>query len=54
MTDLLSAQDNKAEHAPLAERMRPQTIDEMIGQTHLFGAGKLLRIAFGLGRLHCG
>jgi putative ATPase len=29
--------------APLAERMRPRTLNEFIGQDHLLGAGKLLR-----------
>ena len=52
MTDLLTPQDHKAEHAPLAERMRPQTIDEVIGQTHLLGRGKSLRLAFASGKLH--
>ncbi|NWG12196.1 MAG: replication-associated recombination protein A [Acidobacteria bacterium] len=28
--------------APLAERMRPRTLDEMVGQTHLIGPGKVL------------
>ena len=28
---------------PLASRMRPQTIDEIIGQDHLLGEGKILR-----------
>ncbi|MEO6109787.1 MAG: replication-associated recombination protein A [Candidatus Saccharimonadales bacterium] len=28
---------------PLAERMRPQTLDEVIGQTHLLGNGEILR-----------
>src|SRR5690606_1371135 len=28
---------------PLAERMRPQSLDEFIGQEHLVGAGKVLR-----------
>ena len=28
---------------PLAERMRPRTLDEFVGQEHLLGAGKLLR-----------
>lgn len=28
---------------PLAERMRPQTLDEVIGQTHLLGDGEILR-----------
>jgi len=30
--------------APLAERMRPQTLDEYFGQEHLLGEGKLLRM----------
>ena len=37
---------------PLAERMRPATIDEVIGQTHLLGAGKPLRVAFQSGQAH--
>lgn len=32
-----------ATHAPLAERMRPQTLAEFAGQQHLVGEGKLLR-----------
>lgn len=28
---------------PLAERMRPQTLDDVIGQTHLLGDGEILR-----------
>ncbi len=31
--------------APLAERMRPQTLDEVLGQGHLLDAGKPLRTA---------
>ena len=30
---------------PLANRIRPQTLDEFVGQTHLVGAGKPLRLA---------
>ena len=30
-------------HIPLAERMRPQTLDEVIGQTHIVGGSGLLR-----------
>jgi putative ATPase len=33
-------------HAPLAELLRPCTFDEVIGQTHLLGPGKPLRLAF--------
>ena len=40
------------ETAPLAERLRPRTIDEMIGQRHLLEAGKPLRVAFSSGRPH--
>ena len=32
------------EHSPLAERMRPASIDEIVGQQHLLGAGKPLRV----------
>ena len=32
--------------APLAERLRPRSIDEMVGQEHLLGPGKPLRLAF--------
>jgi putative ATPase len=38
--------------APLAERMRPRTIDEVIGQSHLLGPGKPLRVAFESRRPH--
>lgn len=31
--------------APLAARMRPRTLDEMVGQSHIIGPGKLLRRA---------
>jgi len=36
---------NAKDSAPLAERMRPQTLSEYIGQTHLLGHGCLLRSA---------
>jgi putative ATPase len=32
--------------APLAERLRPRSLDEVIGQKHLLGPGKPLRVAF--------
>ena len=38
--------------APLAERLRPKTLDEVIGQQHLLGPGRPLRVAFESGRLH--
>ena len=48
-TDLFSA---PAPAAPLAERLRPKHIDEVIGQSHLLGAGRPLRLAFESGKLH--
>ena len=37
---------------PLAERLRPQTLGEVIGQQHLLGEGMPLRIAFESGQPH--
>ena len=37
---------------PLAERLRPARIDEVIGQDHLLGPGKPLRLAFEAGKPH--
>ena len=37
--------------APLADRMRPRTLDEFIGQRHIVGPGKLLRRAIEADRL---
>ena len=45
----MSAQHN---NTPLAERMRPVTLDEVIGQQHLLGSGKPLRVAFESGEPH--
>ncbi|HEY0834734.1 MAG TPA: replication-associated recombination protein A [Azospirillum sp.] len=41
-----------AAHQPLAERLRPRTLGEVIGQQHLLGAGMPLRIAFESGQPH--
>ena len=38
--------------APLAETLRPKTLDEVIGQSHLLGEGKPLRLAFQSGKPH--
>lgn len=43
--DLFSSAFDRAKSAPLAERMRPQNLDEFIGQTEILGEGKLLRRA---------
>ena len=37
---------------PLAERLRPQSLDEVVGQRHLVGPGKPLRLAFEAGVPH--
>ena len=37
--------------APLADRMRPRTLDEFIGQQHIVGQGRLLRRAIEMDRL---
>ncbi|MEJ2767798.1 replication-associated recombination protein A [Mycetohabitans sp. B46] len=37
---------------PLAERLRPKSIDEVIGQRHLLGENKPLRVAFESGEPH--
>ena len=49
MHDLFTAEPATT---PLAERMRPHTIDEVVGQSHLLGPGKPLRVAFESGRPH--
>jgi putative ATPase len=41
-----------AAHAPLAERLRPKTLGEVIGQQHLLGEGMPLRVAFEAGEPH--
>ncbi len=43
---------NKPAFAPLAEQLRPQNPDEVIGQQHLLGPGKPLRLAFESGQPH--
>jgi putative ATPase len=59
MADLFSDQTSQASAAaaaavgaPLAERLRPHTLDEVVGQPHLLGAGKPLRVAFESRRPH--
>lgn len=43
---------NQKPLAPLAEQLRPQNLDEVIGQQHLIGEGKPLRVAVETGHLH--
>ncbi len=49
--DLLSTSASDALR-PLAERMRPRTLDELVGQDRLLGAGSALRRAIESGRVH--
>jgi len=44
-------EDEQQRYAPLAARMRPQTIDEYFGQQHLLGTDKPLRRAITAGAL---
>ncbi len=43
---------NAVSHAPLAERLRPKTLGEVVGQRQLLGEGMALRIAFESGQPH--
>ena len=49
MTDLFAA---KKPDAPLAEALRPRSLDDVVGQAHLLGPGKPLRLAFDSGKPH--
>lgn len=46
------AKSPPSSHQPLAERLRPKNLGEVIGQQHLLGAGLPLRIAFESGEPH--
>lgn len=48
MPDLFETEPRR----PLAEALRPAALDDVIGQTHLLGPGKPLRLAFEAGRPH--
>jgi putative ATPase len=50
MHDLFANADGPL--TPLAERLRPKTIDDVIGQRHLLGPGKPLAVAFAAGKPH--
>ena len=51
MSDLFSAPPSP-DKVPLAERLRPRTLSEVVGQTHLLGPGKPLRLAIESGKPH--
>ncbi len=46
------SQAHPSAHQPLAERLRPRTLGEVIGQQHVLGPGMPLRLAFESGRPH--
>ncbi len=48
----MSISSTAASHQPLAERLRPRRLSEVIGQQHLLGEGMPLRIAFESGQPH--
>jgi len=52
MADLFANSPAAGPLTPLAERLRPKTIDEVIGQRHLLGPGKPLAVAFAAGKPH--
>ncbi|WP_298163198.1 replication-associated recombination protein A [Brevundimonas sp.] len=51
MTDLFEASGIHAPDAPLADRLRPATLDEVVGQDHLLGDGGPIRRMIEAGRL---
>ena len=52
MPTSFKANELNVEQAPLAERLRPRSLVEFAGQTHLLGDGKPLRLALDGGRIH--
>ena len=53
MSDLFAdaARERSAAHAPLPQRLRPRTLAELVGQTHVLGEGSALRRAIEEDRL---
>jgi putative ATPase len=49
--DLFDQKDTEIDLSPLADKMRPQALDEFVGQSHLLGLGSLLRRAIEEDRL---
>ncbi len=52
MTSSPAAGPARSAHTPLAERLRPRTLAEVVGQRHLLGEGMPLRLAFESGQPH--
>ena len=51
-TIVVTVKPSVAPHQPLAERLRPRRLSEVIGQQHVLGPGMPLRLAFESGRPH--
>ncbi|WP_312783751.1 replication-associated recombination protein A [Brevundimonas sp.] len=51
MSDLFEASGIHAPDAPLADRLRPQTLEQVVGQDHLLGEGGPIRRMIEAGRL---
>jgi putative ATPase len=52
VNDLFAGSNAPHAGVPLAERLRPRTIDDVVGQRHLLAPGKPLAVAFASGKLH--
>jgi putative ATPase len=52
VTDLFATADTPHAGMPLAERLRPRSIGDVVGQRHLLAPGKPLAVAFASGKLH--
>ncbi|QGD56012.1 replication-associated recombination protein A [Bordetella holmesii] len=50
--DLFASDPPHRPYVPLAERLRPRTLSDVVGQSHLLGPDKPLRVAFDSGRPH--
>ncbi|HEY0294030.1 MAG TPA: replication-associated recombination protein A [Bordetella sp.] len=51
-SDLFAGDPAHRPYVPLAERLRPRTLADVVGQSHLLGPDKPLRVAFASGRPH--
>jgi putative ATPase len=51
MSDLFGEKSTPEANMPLAAKMRPRTLEEYVGQTHILGVGKLLRRAIEADRI---
>lgn len=51
-SDLFASQEEASRFRPLADRMRPRALEDIVGQQHLLGPGKPLQQAIAAGKLH--